>query len=506
MPDYPNSPELIFGLVGPIGCDMDCAEAELSSALRSVRYEPYVINLSDSIERFISEIQPARLPLNTIIKKIDAGNVVCQTFKNNSILAIDAVHQIREIRRRVNEAKKVQKPENDTLENIPAPRIAYIIRQLKRVDEVKLLQKIYGKLFIQISIAQDRAGRLSRLIETTRNQQPSLRPDQWESVAVQAIRRDEDERLMNLDSGSLDFGQRVGDIFQSGDLFVNTARRDEAKLTVSRFIEALFGKNDISPTKDEYGTYLAKSASLRSVDLSRQVGAALLSSAGDVISLGCNDVPKPLGGNYWDEDNEKHRDIDRRSEANKDEINRIIHDFFKVLESKSVFDETFNWETELERDEFRKSVTDSLIGGITEYGRMVHAEMNAVSDAARLGRALAGSILYVTTFPCHNCAKHLIASGIVRIVYIEPYPKSRTELLYGDAIATRSGDSNRVVLEHFSGISPRRYRDIFEKGKRRGPNGKIEEWYQNTCEPQVGNQVINHALAEVSAFRQNTPT
>ncbi|MDN3612645.1 hypothetical protein QWZ16_23945 [Vibrio ostreicida] len=29
----------------------------------------------------------------------------------------------------------------------------------------------------------------------------------------------------------------------------------------------------------------------------------------------------------------------------------------------------------------------------------------------------------VRLFPCHNCAKHIVASGIKRVVYVEPYPK-----------------------------------------------------------------------------------
>ena len=69
-----------------------------------------------------------------------------------------------------------------------------------------------------------------------------------------------------------------------------------------------------------------------------------------------------------------------------------------------------------------------------EYGRTIHAEMSAISDAARLGRALKGTILFCTTFPCHMCAKHIVAAGISEVIYLEPYPKSLAGELHGDSV------------------------------------------------------------------------
>ena len=47
----------------------------------------------------------------------------------------------------------------------------------------------------------------------------------------------------------------------------------------------------------------------------------------------------------------------------------------------------------------------------------VHAEQNAISDAARRGVSLAGSTIYITHFPCINCSKILAAAGIRSIKY-----------------------------------------------------------------------------------------
>ena len=51
----------------------------------------------------------------------------------------------------------------------------------------------------------------------------------------------------------------------------------------------------------------------------------------------------------------------------------------------------------------------------------VHAEQNAVADAARRGSSVAGCIAYVTHYPCVNCAKMLAASGIAEIRYRSDY-------------------------------------------------------------------------------------
>jgi deoxycytidylate deaminase len=106
---------------------------------------------------------------------------------------------------------------------------------------------------------------------------------------------------------------------------------------------------------------------------------------------------------------------------------------------------------------------------ITEYGRAVHAEMEALFSCARPGVSTRGATLFSTTFPCHNCAKHIVAAGIERVVYVEPYPKSLALSLHRDAVELAddirpSSSSNRrkkVRFEPFVGVGPRRFIDLF---------------------------------------------
>ena len=53
--------------------------------------------------------------------------------------------------------------------------------------------------------------------------------------------------------------------------------------------------------------------------------------------------------------------------------------------------------------------------------RTVHAEQNAIIQAARHGTRLEGCIAYCTHFPCWHCTKHLINAGITHIVYKSAY-------------------------------------------------------------------------------------
>lgn len=62
-----------------------------------------------------------------------------------------------------------------------------------------------------------------------------------------------------------------------------------------------------------------------------------------------------------------------------------------------------------------------------ELCRGLHAEQNAIIQAAKHGVNIAGSTLYCTNSPCSICSKMLINAGIARIVYLEGYPDSLSQ-------------------------------------------------------------------------------
>jgi len=124
---------------------------------------------------------------------------------------------------------------------------------------------------------------------------------------------------------------------------------------------------------------------------------------------------------------------------------------------------------------------------LLEFGRIIHAEMSAITDAARLGIEIKNSTLYCTTFPCHICAKHIVAAGLDKVVFLEPYPKSYARELHSDSIEIEgSEETSKVKFIPFMGISPLRYRDFFEKGRRKDKGtGKIIRWARGIGVPIV---------------------
>ena len=138
---------------------------------------------------------------------------------------------------------------------------------------------------------------------------------------------------------------------------------------------------------------------------------------------------------------------------------------------------------------------ESKISDLTEFGRVVHAEMDALLSCSRAGIPTTGSTLYCTTFPCHNCAKHIIASGITQVVYVEPYPKSRALDFHSESIQLKSeleeisNNTNQLVsFEPFIGVGPRRFLDLFSmslgsgsKLRRKDKVGNILDWDKSSA-------------------------
>jgi hypothetical protein len=140
--------ELIFGLVGAIGTDVGGVTEALADVLSEVNYisldeEGEAIRLSDLL-REIPHTPWSALPQFGSIpediryeKYMDAGDLLRRRTKRGDSLAVLAVGRIRAERKRVNGDSK-----------LPIQRRAYVLRSLKRPEEVELLRKIYGSSFL----------------------------------------------------------------------------------------------------------------------------------------------------------------------------------------------------------------------------------------------------------------------------------------------------------------------------------------------------------------------
>jgi cytidine deaminase len=102
--------------------------------------------------------------------------------------------------------------------------------------------------------------------------------------------------------------------------------------------------------------------------------------------------------------------------------------------------------------------------------------------------------------------KHIVASGIRRVVYLEPYPKSYAAELHGDSIEVESAErADKVHFEPFIGVSPYRYRDLFEKGKRKYSGGLAVEWGEGTMHPIIEVYYPSYFKAETHVVAQLIP-
>jgi hypothetical protein len=147
--------------------------------------------------------------------------------------------------------------------------------------------------------------------------------------------------------------------------------------------------------------------------------------------------------------------------------------------------------------------------------------MDALLACSRSGVSPVGGILYVTTFPCHNCTRHILAAGIQRVYYIEPYPKSKAAELHEDAIVVEEkslgqhrGPRWKLPFTHFVGIGPRRYFDLFSLNLSSGfvlerkADGrtfaldKKQSWPRLTLSPLNYLQREREVIEEFNAFFQ----
>ena len=94
----------------------------------------------------------------------------------------------------------------------------------------------------------------------------------------------------------------------------------------------------------------------------------------------------------------------------------------------------------MERGECLRQKLGIESGTRAELCYAVHAEQNAIIQAARLGSAIDGATLYCTHQPCALCAKMIVNAGITRVVYKEGYP---------DDFALQMLNEGKVTLERY---------------------------------------------------------
>ena len=450
---------LVIGLVGAVGSRLK----SLSNILSSLLIDEFQYDVSEI--RISKEFLQSNAKYNNNFERytdlMDIGNNLRKKY-TNSYLALKTIELI---------SKNRKDNKNQ--------RIAFIVNSLKHESEIKILREIYGKNFYQISLYESPLIRKDVLIN---------------DIGMSAQQADE---LTQRDEGeSNDYGQHTRDAFHLADYFIkfDNKTNEHIKNSCLRFLSLIFGNPYITPTFNEFAMYMAYTSSLKSADLSRQVGAVLAKDR-NIISTGANDIPKFGGGQYWPEYDEKNgeiydigngRDYKIGFDSNQVEKQKIISEIYDEIVKK--FSTIFNEETKIHKenmDYLKELISKSSLKDITEYGRVVHAEMDAILACARTNNSTVNASIFVTTFPCHNCAKHIVSSGIKEVFFIEPYPKSKALEFWKDSMILKSAKNdnieNKLVFIPFVGVGPRSFLELFSMSQgslnevKRKENGKTIE-------------------------------
>jgi deoxycytidylate deaminase len=459
---YPNNGgELFFAFVSPSGTNEKKIMDEFESHLKARDYNVVKIKLSSLISNYSETSVPTGTEFDRIIALQNEGNILRNKF-GCEVLAALGCTAAAESRARGEKEDWFPRPKKN----------AYFFSSLKHPDEAALLRTIYGHGFYLIAIHSSYNDRISHLMKMPMS----------EIQAKEIMERDDKQAEKH--------GQNTRETFELADFYLSDS--SAVDLNVSRFVKLIFGALYLTPTKEEYGMYMAYCASHRSSDLSRQVGAAILDTGGDLVAAGCNEVPKFGGGSYWPDDNPDFRDFALGNDPNEREKTSRFNKLLETLKTNGV---------KIEHKDLHEAWIKSGLKDITEFGRTVHAEMDTILACLRKQIDISGTTLFSTTFPCHNCARHIIASGISKVIYIEPYAKSEAISLYGDSIvcrAIRKSDRNQqkggkqIPFDPFEGVAPRRFGDFF--GMRQITGHRLER-------KTGGGTIINQNLADLKSPR-----
>jgi len=212
---------------------------------------------------------------------------------------------------------------------------------------------------------------------------------------------------------------------------------------------SLFRGNVRPPNIEETHMSIAYSASLMSQCIKRQVGAVIVDKNGIVLSIGYNENPRPLKPCYL-QFGDCYREI---------HIENIMGNLNNCPYcNKNLDGLKYPYICpHCKRDVYRELVQDRAISRCTA----LHAEEKVIINTGSTD--LKGCTLYVTTFPCFNCAQKILELGIERVYYVESYPDIDSVKLFDTA--NRLG--SRITIQKFEGVKARAYFKIFDTWRRK---------------------------------------
>lgn len=491
--------ELVIAICGAVGSGTSTIAKTIETIFQEYEYSTCLIKISKLIDKnrhhvrkelqkdlFLREAYISRLDPDSDFNEIDSGDRIALLQSTGNHLrkkaSMDILAQLA-IKEIALERDKEEDPEdNEEAPDRKSRRHVTIIDSFKNPKEVELLQLVYRDMFFLFGVLCPENIRENRL-----KNEKYIDP----TKVIQLIERDKSEGEK--------YGQQFLKTILHSDFFVtNSAENiDALRPNLDRYVKIMMGDKSITPTKEENAMYHAQSAAAKSGCLSKQVGAAIIDEDGNLLSTGYNDVPKAGGGLYTIENGKDDSRCMLRHGGkciNQNRKNDIFNEIDMILKDclgdkrKTLTCESDT--NELFFDTISKKIRNhARLKNLTEFCRAIHAEMDAITSAARSGVIqLKNASLFSTTFPCHNCAKHIVATGITKVYYIEPYEKSMASNLHSDAISfdpSNPQDNTKfVTFIPFEGVSPKKYLKLFLSEDRK-QDGARQKFYFRKSKPSI---------------------
>lgn len=519
-----HSKELFFAVVGPAGAGASQAIKTLERVCKSNEYEVVLIKATNLIRAWAQEngkAPPANEPktLDVVTTLQDLGDSM-----REQDMAEVAKAAMREIAQRRADCTGQTYVQGEKVTPDSAKRV-YLIDSIRHPAEIHLLRRTYGNAFGLIGVVCEEGVRRNRILEKY-FRGPEKKLPKTNKAVDEFMARDADD-------ASRIHGQHVTEAFYEADFFIDNTRDDPGcakyllDTDLSRFVSIIAHDRVERPTIEETAMHHAHSARVRSACLSRQVGAALVDADGTVVATGTNEVPIAGGGVYGERFATSSGGADDHRCAFRAEVYCSSN-----REQNDIIDNLIEDIPELghasDKKDLAARIRKTRLGGLIEFSRAVHAEMDALLSAAREGVSTVGTRLFVTTYPCHYCARHIVSAGVYEVQFIEPYPKSLARKLHGDSIeATPSNwvppsaqnggapqthnsppsdevkpSEPKVLFRPFVGVAPRMYVRAFEKTWRlkSKTSGEFEmrppDWGSEWATLTVGYPELEAALAK----------
>ncbi len=404
MPQQQAKPPLVIGLTGPLGSGVTL----ISNILKGEGF--HRVSLSDGIKQEfkkrenLTDIQPVTSMVDWRKKLQDIGN-----------------------------EKRAESPTywlDKSLAGVPSGQ-DIVIDGLRNLGEVQGLRDNHTNSFV-IAVVASKDARWHRAKDVyDKNLKNFDRDDQ----------RDSDEDIPN--------GQQVQKCVLDADyVLINEAIGGSSDVLQKKLRERLIPEIQLMrrtpgrlATQDEAHMATAYAQSHLSKCLKRHVGAVIVDDKGLPMSLGYNEnpvgtLPCVSAFGYCFKDENMHVKLEHM-QAHCPRCGKHKNGIVRP------------WKCESCGDSLKLSLFQSRN---MEVCTAIHAEDRAIRSLA--GRSAKGAVMYATTFPCFQCARHIIDVGISKLVYVEPYPiKESYEFL----------TKNNVNVEPFQGFMARCFHLVFRQ-------------------------------------------